>query len=107
MSKKRDDRNHGGGSLTAEAAVGGSDAAQAAVGGSGAAQAAVRGSFTVESVFLFPMIVLLIAFMLQLSAGWFEDIQQTAEDVDVLRELDTRTYFLRKDALQGIWDALK
>ncbi|MCD7921054.1 MAG: hypothetical protein LUE14_03095 [Clostridiales bacterium] len=67
----------------------------------------VRASFTVESVFLFPIIIFLIAFMLQLSIGWFESIQQAAADVDVLRELDTRSYFLRQDLLQGIWDSLK
>ncbi len=67
----------------------------------------VRASFTVEAVFLFPMIVFLIAFMLHLSIDWLSDIQQTAGDTDVLRELDTRTYFLRQEMLQGIWDSLK
>lgn len=66
----------------------------------------VRASFTVEAVFLFPIIIFLIAFMLHLSIDWFADIQQTAEDVDVLRELDTRTYFLRQEMLQGIWDSM-
>ncbi|MCD8046667.1 MAG: hypothetical protein LUE90_08590 [Clostridiales bacterium] len=66
-----------------------------------------RGSFTVEAVFLFPIIILLIAFMLHLSMDWFENVRQTCEDVDALIELDTRTYFLQQDMLEGIWEALQ
>lgn len=66
-----------------------------------------RGSFTVEAVFLFPIIILLIAFMLHLSMDWYENVRQTCEDVDALIELDTRTYFLRQDMLEGIWEALQ
>ncbi len=65
-----------------------------------------RGSFTVEAVFLFPVILLLAAYMLHLSMDWFESIRQAAEDVDALLQLDMRTCFLRQDALQGILDSL-
>ncbi|MCD7981893.1 MAG: hypothetical protein LUF32_06215 [Clostridiales bacterium] len=65
-----------------------------------------KGSFTVEAVFLFPIILFLVAFMLHLSMDWFESIRQTAEDIDTLQELDMRTCFLRQDALQGILDSL-
>lgn len=65
-----------------------------------------KGSFTVEAVFLFPIILFLVAFMLHLSIDWFESIRQTAEDIDALQELDMRTCFLRQDALQGLLDSL-
>lgn len=66
-----------------------------------------RGSFTVESVFLFPIILLLIAFLLHLSADWFESVRQAAEDVDVLRQMNTRTYFLNQNTLQEILELLQ
>ncbi len=53
-----------------------------------------KGSFTVESAFLYPIIVLLIAFMLYLSMGWYQNVRQAAEDTEELRELDTRAGFL-------------
>ncbi len=65
-----------------------------------------RGSFTIEAVFLFPAIVLLIAFMLHLSMDWYESIRQAASDVDVLRQLDTRTCFLNQSMLREILDVL-
>ena len=40
----------------------------------------VRGSYTVEAVFLFPIIVFLLAFMLQLSIGWYEKVQQEGQN---------------------------
>ncbi len=53
-----------------------------------------RGSFTVEAVFLYPILVLLIAFMITLSMNWYEKVDQAAGDTEELRELDTRSYFL-------------
>ncbi len=53
-----------------------------------------RGSFTLEAAFLYPVIVLLIAFMLSLSVGWYQNVRQAAEDTEELRELDMRSYFL-------------
>ncbi len=53
-----------------------------------------KGSFTVEAAFLYPIIVLLIAFMLYLSMGWYQNVRQAAEDTEQLRELDTRSSFL-------------
>ena len=65
-----------------------------------------KGSFTVEAVFIFPIILFLVAFMLHLSMDWFESIRQAAEDIDTLRELDMRICFLRQDALQGLLGSL-
>ncbi len=53
-----------------------------------------RASFTVESAFLYPIIVILIAFILYLSMSWYVTVRTTAEDTEELRELDTRAYFL-------------
>lgn len=61
-----------------------------------------RGSFTVEAVFLFPIIILLIAFLLHLSMDWFESVRQTAADADVLCQMDTRAYFLNQNTLLEI-----
>jgi len=65
-----------------------------------------RGSFTVEAVFLFPVIVLLLAFILHLSMDWYGSVQQAAADVDVLRELDSRSLFLDQSTLREILDIL-
>ncbi len=56
--------------------------------------AGCRGSFTVEAAFLYPIIVILIAFMLTLSMNWYQNVRQAAQDTEELRELDTRSYFL-------------
>ncbi len=53
-----------------------------------------RGSFTVEAAFLYPVIVLLIAFILYLSMSWYQNVRTAAEDTEELRELDMRSYFL-------------
>ncbi len=53
-----------------------------------------RASFTVEAAFLYPIIVILIAFILYLSMSWYVTVRTAAEDTEELRELDTRTYFL-------------
>ncbi len=53
-----------------------------------------RGSFTVEAVFLYPIIVALIAFMLSISINWYQSIRETAADTAELTELDTMENFL-------------
>ncbi len=53
-----------------------------------------RASFTVEAAFLYPIIVILIAFILYLSMSWYVTVRTASEDTEELRELDTRTYFL-------------
>ncbi len=53
-----------------------------------------QGSFTVEAAFLYPIIVVLIAFILYLSMGWYQNVRTAAEDTEQLRELDMRSYFL-------------
>ncbi len=60
----------------------------------GAHRRGCRGSFTVEAAFLYPILILLIAFLLTLSIHWYENVQETAEDTQELRELDTRDSFL-------------
>ena len=66
----------------------------------------VRGSYTVESVFLFPMIVFLLAFLLQLSVGWYENVHQEAENTETLRQLDARKYFLNIEELKAVKDMI-
>lgn len=70
------------------------------------AKAAYRGSYTVESVFLFPVIVFLIAFILQLSIALYGNVHQEAEDVEVLRQLDTGKMFLNTAQLKDIKELL-
>ncbi len=53
-----------------------------------------RASFTVEAAFLYPIIVILIAFILYLSMSWYVTVRTASEDTEELRELDTRAYFL-------------
>lgn len=61
----------------------------------------VHGSYTVEAVFLFPMILFLIIFSLQLSVSWYQSAYETSQDLQAVRELDTQEYFykakMRKD----------
>ena len=66
----------------------------------------VNGSYTMEAVFLFPMIVFLLAFVLQLSVGWYGTIQEAAENVDDVCLLDTRKYFLDIGELKAVKDIL-
>lgn len=66
----------------------------------------VRGSYTLEAVFLFPVIVFLLAFMLQLSIMWYENIQETAENVDEVCQLETGKYFLDIGELRAVKDIL-
>ncbi len=66
----------------------------------------VRGSYTVEAVFLFPIIVFLLAFMLQLSIGWYEKVQQEGQNTETLCQLDTRKYFLNIGELKALKDIL-
>ncbi|MCD8366246.1 MAG: hypothetical protein LUC83_10680 [Clostridiales bacterium] len=61
-----------------------------------------RGSFTVEAAFLFPMIVLLAAFVLHVSMDWYEVVHEASADVDALLQLDTRTCFINQSALREV-----
>lgn len=67
---------------------------------------AQRGSYTVEAVFLFPVILFLMAFILQLSIALYENVQQAAEDVEVLRQLDTGSMFLDTARLKAVKEQL-
>ena len=66
-------------------------------------RAKVCGSYTVEAVFLFPILVFLVVFMLQISMAWCEKVQQVSEDMETLQQLDSREAFL--DA--SVWKAMK
>jgi hypothetical protein len=58
----------------------------------------VKGSFTVEAAFLFPILVLLIAFVLQTAIGWYEEVEQTSVAISNQQQIDSVSVFLR-DAL--------
>lgn len=66
----------------------------------------VNGSYTLEAVFLFPIIVFLLAFVLQLTVGWYGNIQEAAENVDDVCLLETRKYFLDIGELKAVKDIL-
>lgn len=54
------------------------------------------GSFTVEAVFLFPIIIFLIALILQVSVSWYQGACAAARDIETVRELDTQGYFRKQ-----------
>ncbi len=62
----------------------------------------VRASFTVEAVFLFPIFVFLLAFILSISMNWLVKIQEETADMETLSQLDTLSYFLEKDMLYDL-----
>ncbi len=66
-----------------------------------------RGSYTVEAVFLFPILVFLLAFLLSLSISWYETVYTASEDVTALEELDTQSLFLKEDTLQSWWELIQ
>lgn len=65
-----------------------------------------RGSYTVEGVFIFPIIIFLIVFILRLAIALYGNVQMAAEDVEILRQLDTRSYFLHSAELKAVKDLL-
>lgn len=67
---------------------------------------AYSGSYTVESVFLFPILLFLIAFILHLSIGLCGNVNQAAEDVQTVRQLDTGKMFLDAERLRSIKELL-
>lgn len=64
------------------------------------------GSYTVEAAFLMPVIVFLLAFLLQLSIGWYESVQKASEDTETICEMETRNYFLNIGELESVKDML-
>lgn len=54
-----------------------------------------RGSFTVEAAFLFPILVLLIAFFLQTAISLCEEVEQASQDTAALRQMNSVENFLR------------
>lgn len=64
-----------------------------------------KGSFTVEAAFLFPILILLIAFFLQTAIGLYCEVERASQDVTVLRQMDSVENFLRGariESLKGI-----
>lgn len=66
----------------------------------------VKGSYTVEAVFLFPIIVFLMAFLLRVSIGWYENIFETAQHTETLLELNTKEMFLNAVKIRELKDLL-
>ena len=64
------------------------------------------GSYTVEAVFLMPMIIFLLAFVLYVSMDWYESVEQTAGSTEVIQQLDTRAYFLDIGEWKAVRDLL-
>jgi hypothetical protein len=66
----------------------------------------VKGSFTVEAAFLFPIIVLLIAFVLQTAIGWYEEVEQTSVAISNQQQIDSVSVFLRDSLGDKILDTI-
>ncbi len=65
-----------------------------------------KGSFTVEAVFLYPIMIGLFAFMLCLAIDWYEGISETAKDTDTVMQLDTRGNFLKGTTIESLVETL-
>ncbi len=61
-----------------------------------------KGSYAVEAAFLFPILVLLFAFILLLSIHWYEAVKAGASEISALQELDCRTIFLNRSLLSQL-----
>ena len=66
----------------------------------------VAGSYTVEAAFLFPIIILVLAFVLRLSIGLYVTVREAAEDTESVTELDTREMFLDSAQIQNFLENL-
>jgi hypothetical protein len=66
----------------------------------------VKGSFTVEAAFLFPILVLLIAFVLQTAIGWYEEVEQTSAAISNQQQIDSVSVFLRDSLGDKILDTI-
>ncbi|MCD8299717.1 MAG: hypothetical protein LUC41_00840 [Clostridiales bacterium] len=66
----------------------------------------LKGSFTVEAVFLYPIIVALVAFMLCICINWYQGISEAAADTEDLVELDTRGNFLAGTSIDSLADTI-
>ncbi len=61
-----------------------------------------KGSFTVEASFLFPMLVLLIAFFLQTAISLYSEVEQASQDVKALQQMDSVQNFLRGARIESL-----
>lgn len=62
----------------------------------------VKGSFTVEASFLFPLLVLLIAFFLQTAISLYCEVEQASQDVTALQQMDSVKNFLRGARIESL-----
>lgn len=53
----------------------------------------MRASFTIEAAFLMPIIIILLAWTIQLTIGLYEKTSETAENIRQVEELDTVSQF--------------
>lgn len=53
----------------------------------------MKASFTVEAAFLLPLIIVLTAWMIQLTIGLYESVSETAENITLVTELDAVSMF--------------
>lgn len=66
----------------------------------------LAGSYTVEAAFLFPIIILVLAFVLRLTIGLYVTVREAAEDTESVTELDTREMFLDSAQIQNFLENL-
>lgn len=57
----------------------------------------VQGSFTVEAVFLVPIIIFLTAFIFQTAIALYREVDAASADLKVLEQLDTVEKFKEKE----------
>ena len=69
-------------------------------------QKTVNGSFTMEAVFLFPILVFLILFLLLNAISLYEEADQAASDIKEVRQMDSLEIFLNESKLDIVKEAI-
>lgn len=59
-----------------------------------------KGSYTVEAVFLFPVLIILMAFLFRISIGQYEAVEDASQEAAAVMELDSHSLFLRTEVLE-------
>lgn len=62
----------------------------------------LEGSLTVEASFLFPVLILLLAFILNMAIGLYETVDRTAADWETVKNLDSTEMFLNTILVQDM-----
>ena len=60
----------------------------------------LKGSYTVEAVFLFPILIFLMAFLFRISIEQYETVVDASKDVTAVMEMDNRSLFLWAEILE-------